>query len=212
MKLTEGHIKIIQEFVDQQISIITLKDDVLDHLCCSVEHMMSQGKSFEDSLQNSIRELAPQGLVALEHETIYLLQRKNIPMKKMMYSIGLVTTISMTMGLMFKILHMPGADQLLDYGFLTFALIFLPMVAVTKFRQNGYQSLFQKLKSLLGWLSAAGVGLAVLLKMAVKLESSELVLMVSVSIFCFGFLPFLFYDLYKGSFKKEKQDNLDQLA
>jgi hypothetical protein len=212
MKLTEEHIRIIQQYVDQQISIVTLKDDVLDHLCCSVEHMMSQGKSFEDSLQNSIRELAPEGLVALERETIYLLQRKNIPMKKMMYSIGLVTTISMTMGLMFKILHMPGADQLLDYGFLTFALIFLPMVAVTKFRQNAYQSLFQKLKSLLGWLSAAGVGLAVLLKMAVKFESSELVLMVSVSIFCFGFLPFLFYDLYKGSFKKEKQDNLDQLA
>jgi hypothetical protein len=197
MSLSEDQIKQIQ-FQLTDFSIRTLKDDVMDHLCCAVEDKIAGGKFFEVALRESIEELTPDGIYILEHETILLLNSNNIQMKKFMYLIGLVTTICMTMGLMFKILHMPGGDQLFNYPFFVFTLFFLPMSAYNNFKKHRERNLAEKLRIMFGFLSAMVVGLSVLFKM-MSYTGADVFLMIGVSIFSFGFLPSLFYTLYTKS-------------
>ena len=104
MKLTVEQEKIIKTFVDAQgLKIKTLSDDVTDHLCCVVESQLGKGKSFEDLLDKAVTDLAPDGLIEIQHKTIFLLNSKRIIfMKKLMYLIGFIGSITLTIGITFK--------------------------------------------------------------------------------------------------------------
>lgn len=203
--LERHHIEIIKNCIEQSaITIPTLRDDLLDHLCCVVEEKMKDGKSFEDSIKEALHELAPDGLYQIEKDTIMLLTIKLVPMKKVMYSVGLVTSMSMTLGLLFKTLGWLGADHLFVYGFLIFGLVFLPMVAYTGIKSNFYKSISQKLRLLFGGLSAIATGLALIFKV-MHWPGADQLLVAGAGIFCFLFLPMLFFSLYKKSLKVADQ-------
>ncbi len=120
-------------------------------------------------------------------------------MKKLMYTIGLVAAISMSMGFMFKILHMPGADQLLNFGFLTFILLFLPLQALDRFKSSMIKTTQEKWRFILGLVSALAIALAVLFKIGNVLAPAEGFFMIGTIVFSFGFLPLLFFSLYRKS-------------
>ena len=84
MRVSSEQITHIHEVIDQSsINIETLKDDLLDHLCCVVEVKMTNGIEFEISLKEALDELAPDGLNTIQRETIFLLNStKIIFMKK----------------------------------------------------------------------------------------------------------------------------------
>ena len=202
MILTQEQVSAVKDVVMREgVTLPSLTDDVVDHLCCLVELQMYDGQSFERALTNAIKELAPAGLFKIQLETYYLLQSNQITMKKFIYGIGLLTTISMTNGIMFKLLHMPGGEELFNYGFLTFAIFFLPAMAIMKLRQKTERPRYEKLKIIVGLISAVGVGAAVVLKMFSQLDPSGTFLLISVSIFCFGFLPLKFYSMYRRELK-----------
>jgi hypothetical protein len=207
MELTRQQINLIrQHLVESRVTFSLLQDDLLDHLCCLIELKMKSGTSFEHAIEESVRELAPSGLNEIQKQTDILLHPTKSMMRQLFYFIGLATTISMTMGIMFKLLHMPGGEQLFNYGFLLFSLIFLPAVAIEKYKSNRDTPMYDRLKSLFGFVSTVGVGCAVILKLAMKLDWSGVLLLVSVSVFCFGFLPFFFYDMYRDSMKRTQKE------
>jgi hypothetical protein len=210
MTLSPEQTSYVRKYVDQNnIRIYTLRDDVLDHICCSVEFKIDEGKTFEDSLREAVDELAPEGLRKLEFETILLLESKNILMKKFMYFIGLITTIAMSMGFTFRILRLPGGFELLNYGFLAFAFIFLPMVTYNNFRMNVKRTFAEKLRIILGIVSALCTGAAVFFKM-IHYPGVDPLLLAGMVIFSFGFLPCLFYTLYERSVIMPVQDKISQ--
>lgn len=201
MMLSSQQVDQIRSYVDQNhVEILSLRDDVIDHLCCSVEFKIEEGKTFEDSLREALNELAPEGLEKLEYETILLLESGNILMKKLMYVIGLLTTIAMSVGFTFRLLHMPGGFELLNYGFLTFALVFLPMATYNNFRMKVKRTWAEKLRIVLGFVSALIVGGSVFLKM-MHYPGVDGLLLLGVGIFSFGFLPCLFYSMYERSIR-----------
>jgi len=68
MKLSKEQVDIIRLVIDQsRIEIQTLKEDILDHLCCVVENKMGK-KTFEVSLGEALTELAPNGLDEIQRE------------------------------------------------------------------------------------------------------------------------------------------------
>jgi hypothetical protein len=200
MKLSEQQVTVIREvLLNSGITHDSLRNDVLDHLCCVVEIKISKETDFATSLDEAIRELAPEGLRKLQDETVFLLNSNKIMlMKKFMYSIGLATTIAMTMGLTFKILHMPGADELFNIGFFGFTLLFLPMLTIDRFKQKIHAALTERLRLVLGFISAVTIGSSVLFKIF-HYQGADVLLLVGISVFSFGFLPFLFFNLYKKS-------------
>lgn len=203
MKLTQEQIDKIEMYVIQsRITIPSLRDDLIDHLCCEVECRISQENSFEKSLEAALRELAPSGLYEIERETEFLLQPNKVIMKKLLYFIGLASTISMTMGLMFKIMHMPGADQLINYGFFAFAFVFLPVIFARKLGRASQLPLSEKFKAVIGITSAVGLLISIVFKMRMEINLATIFLFATTIIFCFGFLPLQFYDLYRKELKQ----------
>lgn len=70
MNLSVDQVSRIQFEVDRNnITIATLRDDLIDHLCCVVEGKMKNGKSFEISFTEALNELAPEGLHSIQDET-----------------------------------------------------------------------------------------------------------------------------------------------
>ncbi len=200
MKVSPEQVAAIKHVIGQSaITIDTLKDDLLDHLCCIVERKMEKGLGFETSLKEALLELAPDGLDEIQRETIFLLNSTKIMlMKKIMYSIGLITSISMSIGLTLKFLHWPGSEELFTYGFVGFLLLFLPMLAIDRYKHNLSKSLSEKLRIGLGYLSAFLLVFSIAFKVF-HLTGANLLLLSGMCIFSFGFLPFLFFNMYKKS-------------
>ena len=92
MKLTPQQEKEIEEYVDRNgIEIVSLRDDIIDHLCCVVESQLGKGKTFDQLLIEAVSDIAPDGLEAVEQKTIFLLNAKRIIiMKKAIYIVVLL--------------------------------------------------------------------------------------------------------------------------
>ncbi|WP_299898883.1 hypothetical protein [uncultured Aquimarina sp.] len=200
MRLDEEQEKRIEEFVDKQdFRLVSLRDDILDHLCCVVESDLRAGKTFDQSLKDAVFDLAPNGLIDLEKKTFFLLNSKRIiMMKKLMYLIGFIGSLTLTTGIVFKLLWYPGANMLLMTGFLVLLLIFVPMVTIDKYKVTIAKNLSERLKIILGCVSAVVVGLAGLFKV-MHWMGAEVLLLAGGLIFAVGYLPFLFFTMYKKS-------------
>lgn len=205
MFLQEQHIKLsreqihkIEQSVQSKITIISLGDDILDHLCCSVENKIALGRSFEQAVNESVRELAPDGLEEIERETILLITSKNIIMKKLIYLLGLLTTICWAVGFTFRILGWAGGVELSNFGFLTFAFVFLPMTIYNSYKQKVRRTLSEKLRMMFGFSSAVITAIAVFFKWS-HYPGADILLLTGGMIFSFGFLPCLFHTMYVRS-------------
>jgi hypothetical protein len=181
------------------ISSQSLKDDLLDHFCCFIEHEMKKGHTFEEAHQKAWQQICPNGLDEIQQETIFLLNAKKIIfMKKLMYAIGLLSSISISIGWVATLLNWQGGNLLFTYGFLALVLLFLPMLAIDRYKLVLNKALSERLRAILGYTSAFIVGLSVLFKL-LHLQGAQILLIVGVLIFSFGFLPFLFFRMYKKS-------------
>lgn len=200
MKLTEQQEEIIRAFVEAQgVKRPTLRDDVVDHLCCVIESQRTMDMPFEQMLENAVRELAPDGLAEIEYQTVFLLNSKRIIiMKKLTYFIGFMGSVALAAGVLFKLLHWSGGNQLFISGFLTLLLIFIPFVAFDRYKVAISKALSERLKIILGASSAIITGVAALFKV-LHLQGANLMLILGAFIFIAGFLPFLFFTMYKKS-------------
>lgn len=200
MKLSREQIGIIQERVESsKIGIQTLKDDIIDHLCCVVEDQLEKGKNFEQSLAEALGQLAPDGLNEIQHETIFLLNStKIIAMKRFMYLIGMLSAMSFVLGWTFAMMHWPGATELSIGGFLGFTFIFIPLNTINYFKTKIQRALSEKLRLLTGIASAMIMASAIIFKL-LHLQGADVLLLSGAFLFTFGFLPFLFFTMYKKS-------------
>ncbi|KAA5545716.1 hypothetical protein [Adhaeribacter rhizoryzae] len=198
MKLSDEEIAFISAEIDKSnISMQELKDDLLDHFCCFIEHEKKKGLSFAEAYNKATVQICPDGFAQLEKETLFLLNAKRIIlMKKLMYFIGLISSMSISIGWLFKLLHWPGGGELFTYGFLGFVLLFLPLLAIDRYKLNLQAALSEKLRLVLGFGSAIVTGMAVLFKM-MHLQGADILLIGGALIFAFGFLPFLFFRMYR---------------
>jgi len=198
--LTEHQIDFIQAELDKsKITIPEIKEDLLDHFCCSIEHEMLKGLSFETSYQIAFKQVCPNGLDEIQIETLYMLNSKKvIVMKKIMYSIGLLSSMSMGIGYLFKIMHWPGADNIFSYGFFGLVFLFLPMFTIDWYKENLNQVLSEKLKIILGFTSAIIMGLGLLMKTG-HIYGASITIGIGMLLFILGFLPFLFFRMYRKS-------------
>lgn len=200
MKVTAEEVAIIKKHVEQSgIVNETLRDDVLDHLCCVTEVKLSQGKDFNWALQEAMHELAPEGLAEIQRQTVFLLNStKIIRMKKLLYSIGLISVMAFVMGWLFGMLHLPGARELSIGGFLGFMFLYLPLLVIDRYKTNIRWILSEKLKFILGSVSGLVMTIAIAFKI-LHLPGADQLLILGTLLFTFGFLPFLFFGMYKKS-------------
>lgn len=200
MKISKEQLKFISTIVNESpITIETLKDDLIDHLCCVVETKVENGIPFGRALEEALTEVAPHGLDAIQDQTLYLLNPSNkIYMRKIIFAIGFISAIAVSLGWLFVTLRWPGGRELFNSGFLGLLMVFIPMMAIHRYRLRIRKALSEKLRILLGAVSSFIIGLSLVFKV-LHLQGADFVLVFGVLLFTFGFLPFLFVNLYRKS-------------
>lgn len=191
--------RIIQEINGSTIRNQALKDDLIDHFCCLVEIEMGQGCSFEMALEKAYNQTAPNGLGEIQQETIFLFNYSKIMfMKRLTYAAGYLFALAWIVGIFFKLMHLPGAMVLMFGGGSGLAFIFLPMLLVNKYKRIAREVMTERLKWILGFASLFLFMVASWMKFA-HLQGAAVMLTISFLLFGFGFLPFLFFRMYKKS-------------
>lgn len=198
MKISNHQIEIIEkEISNSSLRSKELKDDLLDHFCCAVEIYLSKGASFEDAFEKAKMDISPNGIDEIQRETVYLLNYKRMKnLKKLMYASGLVFSMLLSIGLLFKLMSWPGGFYPLMIGTFGLGFVFLPLLTLDQLKLKANQILSQKMKYFLGLASGVLFTLSVVFKQQ-HLMGANVILILSLVLFTFGFLPFLFFRLFK---------------
>lgn len=206
MRLTEEQENKIKQLVEQhQFKVPGLADDIIDHLCCYLEFEGKEKLDFDSQLEEAVQLLAPTGLASLEQQTLFLLNaNKIILMKRFFFTLGLVSSMALSMGLLFKLMHWPGANVMLLSGSVLFLLVFLPFWTLDKFKFKMAKNSFDRWRLLSGLGAGVLFGLSVVFK-ALHLMGAPWLLVASILIFVVLFLPFYFFKIYRKSLGTEEE-------
>jgi hypothetical protein len=126
-ELTHKHLDLITADVSRaDISYSHLKYDLIDHICCDLEKEMSEGLPFEKAYAMVKKRIGIRGLQQIQEDTLLLIDKKYRIMKNTMKTSGVIATILMAFGSLFKIEHWPGASIMLVLGFFFALCCFSP--------------------------------------------------------------------------------------
>ena len=198
--ITDEQISYIEEQISKaNIKDTMLRDDLIDHMCCLVELDIKKGLSFDQAYQKAFLQTSPNGYEEIQHETLFLLNKnKIIIMKRITYISGFIFSLATTFGAFLKFLHQPGAAMLLFIGMTGFAAIFIPLVLINHLKSTLNQHLSEKFKWIFGAVSITLFCMGVLFKI-MHLPGAIILLAGGVLFFGVGFLPFLFFRMYRHS-------------
>ncbi|MDQ1296545.1 MAG: hypothetical protein QG611_523, partial [Bacteroidota bacterium] len=118
--------QISRDIGQQEITFSHLLEDLIDHICCDVEHEMQNGLEFTEAYSRVKHKLGKRRLKEIQEETLYTVDTKYRQMKNTMKISGIAGTIMFGFAALLKIMHWPGAGILLVLGALTLAFIFMP--------------------------------------------------------------------------------------
>jgi hypothetical protein len=197
MSLSVENINTIGQIVSASpISRQAMVDDLIDHLCCAVEEKMERGVAFTVALETSLHDLAPRGFGEIEIETYFLLNQNTVTMKKFTYASGLFFSICASLSLIFKIIHLKGANELLLIGFGGLAVVFAPMLMVVRYSEG--KSKMEKTRDIIFLFSAMLISMGAIFKLC-HLPGAHELLLVGIVVFSLGYLPLQFLKMYKES-------------
>ncbi|HCX23142.1 MAG: hypothetical protein CMB80_14885 [Flammeovirgaceae bacterium] len=201
--ITDEQVDFIEkEILKGEVKSKELRDDLLDHMCCLVEIDLKKGLSFEQAYQKAFLQTSPNGYSEIQNETLFLLNyNKIMNMKRLTYISGFIFSAAFTFGLLFKLLHWPGADLQLLIGTFGLSFIFVPLVLINKYKALVQEVLSERMKWIFGLLSLVLFVVGTLFKINHFMGANILVIF-SFLFFGFGFLPFLFFRMYKESMDK----------
>lgn len=190
--LTNEQIDFISDDIRARgVTLVSLQQDLLDHICCVVEHNLEPDGDFEGFYRSQIKTFYKSELVEIEKETITLLTLKNYyVMKKIMLVSGGISTAAMTVGLLLKFLHLPGASVLILLGVVLLSLVFLPLLFTLKIREK--QRTRDKVIIGIGTFATIMISFAILFKM-MHWPGANVIGALALMIMLLIFLPVYFF-------------------
>lgn len=182
---------ILDDIRARGIEMESLQGDLLDHVCCIIEHNLEANGDFENFYNKTIASFYKKELREIEEETISLLTFKHYyQMKKLMIISGGFSVAAFIGGSFLKIMHWPGASMLLLLAILTASLIFLPLMFVLKVREES--STRDKVVTGLGTIFGILFSLSTLFKI-MHWPYANMMMFVGLAIFMFLFVPIYFF-------------------
>jgi hypothetical protein len=160
---------------------------------------MGRGLGFEEAFHKAYQETCPNGLDELQTETLYLLNSKKVKaMKVLKYFSGLVASMALAAGSLFKFMHWPYATMLINVGILVFCFVFVPFTFINHLRNNAQHIPSEKNRMILGLLSALLFATGLSFKI-LHFPTAGILMVLGSALFIFAFLPMLFFKMYKNA-------------
>lgn len=169
------------------IGMVSLQQDLLDHICCIIEHDLDEDGDFEHFYEQTVSRFYKSELREIEVEAINLLTHKNYyAMKKVMLGSGAASSFLLTIGLILKFGHWPGAAVCLVLGIFILSFMFLPLMFALKIKEQ--KSNREKAVVAIGALAASLICLGILFKM-MHWPFANVMSLIAIGIMIFVFLP-----------------------
>jgi len=182
---------ILNDISARGIEMVSLQQDLLDHVCCIIEQNLKEDGDFESFYFSCIKQFYKQDIKEIEEETINLLIHKNYyVMKKIMLVSGGLCSLMLSVGIVFKFMHWPGASALIVLGILMMSLIFLPLLFVLKVKEKKESK--EKIIIGLGTLAAVSLSLGVLFKI-MHWPFANMLSLMALFVMIFLFLPIYYF-------------------
>jgi hypothetical protein len=173
------------------VELEDLQSNLLDHICCIIEQNLEDNGDFEQFYFSTRKMFYKHHLKEIEEETISLMTYKNYyMMKKIMIISGIVSVALMTIGIVLKFQHWPGAAVCIVLGVSLISLVFLPLMFLLKIKEQN--QLKDKALTGLGTLSAICLTLGVLFKVMHWPGANMLSIIALVFLMCL-YLPVYFF-------------------
>jgi hypothetical protein len=128
---------ILNDIKVRGVEMEDLQLNLLDHVCCIIEYELEPGGNFETFYHQTIPRFFKNELKEIEEETTLLLTFKHYyAMKKTMNTVGMIASIGIVLGAIFRFQHWPGANVMLLLGVILFSFVFLPIIFTLKLRES----------------------------------------------------------------------------
>ncbi len=182
------------------IELEGLQTNLLDHICCKVEHEYHEGEDFEQFYRRAIKDLCYNNLYEIQTETTNLLTFKNYYlMKKSMIISGIAASLLFISGGFFKIMHWPGASMLLVLAIFLLCFVFLPLMVLLKSREDKSTSL--NLPLITGTITGILYSMAIIFTV-MHWPGSSMLWMVTTAVSFFIFIPIYYFTGIKNPTNK----------
>ncbi len=169
----------------------SLQQNLLDHICCIIEHTLEANGDFESFYNTTIQSFYKRELREIEEETLSLLTFKHYyQMKKLMMISGGLSVAAFIVGSFFKIMHLPGAAAVLLFAILSASLLFLPLMFVLKIKE--VSSTRDKVITGLGTVFGILLSLSTLFKLQ-HFPYANAMMLWGLAIFLLLFVPVYFF-------------------
>jgi hypothetical protein len=171
-----------------RITLSHLPQELIDHICCEVEELMSTGKTFDEAYLLVKEQTGIKVLQKIQENALYLIDKNYAIMKNTMKITGNISLAFIAIGTVLKIWHWPGASIALLAGFVLLCLVFFPAAIYLNYNyENGRKKPLLNLSALLGGI----VFMAGVLFKVLHWPGSATLLFAGWSILLCLFLPIL---------------------
>ena len=194
-ELTKDNVRAITETIDRaEITFSHLREDLIDHVCCEIETQLEKGLDFNKAFEKIKKNFGIKSLQQVQEKTLLLIDKNYCAMKKTMKVSGIISTILLMVGSLFKIQHWPGAGAMLTLGFFILCFLFLPSANYIMHKQKKDRSLILLFLSV--FLGSFGYFLGILFKVQHWPGGAPL-LTIGIGLLCLLFFPLLLRYLVK---------------
>jgi hypothetical protein len=190
--LSERQVQFIHDdLLRNGIELEDLRLSLVDHICCVIEEEMTDKDQFEDFYARIIPRFYHRNLEEIQEETKLVLTFKNYyAMKNVMIRSGAFTAICFTAGILFKLMHWPGAAALQLASIAVFSFLFLPILFLFKTKEVDLRS--QKIIIGIATVFCFMFGMSTLFKL-MHWPYANVLWLSCLSILLFVFLPIFFF-------------------
>ena len=203
VQLSDEQVDIIEQRINKDgVTTNTLQRGLLDHYCCFIEEAMDSEKiDFETAYGLAFKAITPNGMHEIQEELFFLLTfKKQTNMKRIIYGAGFIAAFCISMGLLFKILHWPGAQVMLFTGFGAL-IVTLSALLTQSFRHLKNYATGYKVRMFAGVIGGVLVASGSMFKI-LYFPGANIQTVLGMFILNFVFLPLFFLQLYKQSIAK----------
>lgn len=180
--------------VSYGVTYEALQIDLLDHICCMVEQKMDNDLNFDESLSLSIEKFGLSKLAEIQEATIYLLTIKLRKMKKTTGILGIIFSLFVIIGVLFKTLHLPGAAIMTIIGVAIVSILVLPLMAYSEITKT--QGKTNRWTTFSGYFATILLGIGTLFKLN-HWPFGTILVDLGAALFVFVFVPLFTIKNYK---------------
>ncbi|MGL5889677.1 MAG: GldL-related protein [Bacteroidia bacterium] len=198
MEISDEQVEFIRSDLQERgISMSSLRDGLLDHLCCMIESDASE-TDFGEAYRRVIREFGEFEFLPLQEETTELIQtlQKNT-MNKTLRITGFLSCAFIIAGSIFKFMHWPGANILLILGTFVLAVLFTPVFFIYRYK-TGEVSNRNTVLAVIGAAGSILLGVGTCFKF-MHYPGAAMLMYSGIAVLMLGYVPVYLMSVYRKS-------------